>query len=127
MLCQSSPASRQISNTFRDAASSSSCLNGHIDGPHRYFEGFDKRSETGPDYFHDRLDLSSQTHGFPPGLSRFGRAETRMCARRHGSILTARSLRSTADGRRWAWTRNKPDAGQRSGSQRVIMTSWQAS
>jgi hypothetical protein len=30
-------------------------------------------------YFHDQDDLSSQTYGFTPGLSRFGRAETRIC------------------------------------------------
>src|SRR5215471_10408464 len=48
-------------------------------------------------HFHDQDDLSSQTHGFTSGLSRFRRAETRICgsaARTVGlSAVTQRNRR----------------------------------
>src|SRR5215472_15468042 len=45
---------------------------------------------------HDQLDFSSETHDFTPGLSRYGRAEVRIC---RGRRLTCGQARACGGGR----------------------------
>src|SRR5262249_35976426 len=62
---------------------------------------------------HDQDDLSSLTHGFTPGLSRYARAETRISRRLGAQAAHQRGRRARAAHQRGRRARQEPADGER--------------